>query len=299
MHVQVNVTFYSSGGCLVETKSYVAFADSPLSPNFTDDTAPDTNACGSTLQMNMDPNDIDDTGGGVVTLLAPWINTTVVIRRHANLLAVTLQVPGHLSFESDGLCRGCPAHAFFNAKAFALDPNDCQGEKSNALFHCWFFSQDIPGDNTNETYGEMCRYTLLRANSSDYGALSFQKAVIEDARLLRNHGNVPPRNFDILERGGSDGAGIINDSCNPPGPSNDTTDSIDTTGTTTSTEDSISGGTTTPGRSRSTAEQSVSTTDPGSNTVATSATPGPRRQAVTNLLFIGLFSVLLRRLLFW
>lgn len=290
------MTFYSSGSCLSETKSYIAFANSPLSPNFTDDTAP--NGCGSTLQMNMDSSD----AGGVVTLLAPWINTTVVIRRYADLLAVTLQVPGHLSFESDGLCRGCPAHAHFDAVEFSTNSGNCWQVSSAALFHCWEFTQNIPQlENViNITYGEICRYNLLRANSSDYGVLSFQKAVVEDAKLLRSFGNIPQRDFDILELGGSDGAGIINDSCNPPGQSNDTTDSVDTTSTI-STDDSVggSGRTTTPGLSRNT-EQADSTTDPGSNTVAivSSAVHGSRRQAITYLLPIGLLSVLLGRLIF-
>lgn len=291
------MTFYSSGSCLAETKSYVAFANSPLSPNFTDDTAPNTdNTCGSTLQMNMNSTD----AGGVVTLLAPWINTTVVIRRYADLLAVTLQVPGHLSFQSDGLCRGCPAHAHFDAVKFSTNLGDCSGVSNTALFHCWEFTQNLPefADVVNITYGEICRYNLLRANSGGYGVLSFQKAVVEDAKLLRSFGNVPRRNFDIVELSGSDGADIIIDSCNPPGQSNDTTDSIDTI-TTISTNDSVGGGrTTTPERSRST-EQADSTDPELKNVViVSSAVYGSRRQAITNLLSTGLLSVLLGRLLF-
>lgn len=284
---------------MAETKSYVAFADSPLSPNFTDHTSPDSNTCGSTLQMNMDPND-----DGVVTLLAPWINTTVVIRRHANLLAVTLQVPGHLAFESDGLCRGCPAHAHFDVFEFSTNAGGCRDVSTNALFHCWEFTQNVPQLDTviNTTYGEICRYNLLRGNSSDYGVLSFQKAVIEDAMLLHNDGNVPPRNFDLGELGDSGGTGIINNSCNPPVQSNNTTDPIDTSDSTTTTTTASTGGgrTTIPEQSRSTAHLDDSTTDSESNGVAviSSAICGLQRQAVTNLLAVGLMSVTLSWLLF-
>lgn len=302
-HVQVNVTFYSSGNCLAETKSYVAFADSPLSPNFTDHTAPNnTNTCGSTLQMNFDP---DDSGGGVVvTLLAPWINTTVVIRRHAqpDLLAVTLQVPGHLAFESDGLCRGCPAHTHFDIVNYSTITlgGGCGDVSNNALYHCWGFTNSIPefSDVINITYGEICRYNLLRANSSNYGMLSFQKAVIEDAKLLDNHGNVPPRNFDLIEPRGSDGAGTINNSCNPPLPI-DTTAHTTTTTTVTSTEDSTghdgSYRAITPQHSAST----DSVTTPRSNTLGiSSAIYGHQRQVLTRLLTLSLLSVFLSRLLF-
>ena len=290
------MTFYSSGNCLADTKSYVAFANSPLSPNFTDDTAPGTSNCGSTLQMNLDPN------GGVVTLLAPWINTTVVIRTHADLLAVTLQVPGHLAFESEGLCRGCPAHAYFDAVEFSTNAGDCIEESTTALFLCWEFTRDLFSEEaSNISYGEICRYNLLRANSSDYGVVNFQKAVVADALLLRNYGNVPQRNFDLVELGGSDGAGIINDSCNPPHQSNDTTDPIDTTDhttTATSTEDSGGGRATTPGHSSST-KQPVSITDAGSRTLEiSSAIHDHRRQAITSLLSVGFLSVLLSKLLF-
>ena len=241
-----------------------------------------------------------------MTLLAPWINTTVVIRRHADLLAITLQVPGHLAFESEGLCRGCPAHTHFDVVEFSTSAGHCGGVSNNALFLCWEFANNIPlfSEVINTTYGEICRYNLLQANSSDYGVLNFQKAVLEDAKLLRSYGNVPRRNFDLLELGGSDGAGIINDSCNPPGQSNDTTDPVDTTDhttttTTTSSEDSGGDGRmTTPRHSRST-EQPLSTSDAGSTALGiSSAIHGHQRQAITSLLSVGLLSVLLSRLLF-
>ena len=287
------MTFYSNGSCLAETKSYVAIANSPLSPDFTDQTTPNTtNTCGSMLQMNIDPN------GTVVTLLAPWINTTIVIRRHADLLAVTLQVPGHLSFESDGLCRSCPAHAYFSMDQFESDSYSCADESLNALLHCFAFANDLQfNDVINSSYTQMCKYSLFQWNSSDFDMLSFYKAVFEDAKLLHNYGNVPRRNFGLVELGGSNGAGIINDSCSPPTHSNDTTDPIDTTdrATTTSTEDS--GRRTTPQHSNT--EQFVSATDTKINTKkVSSAIHSHQRQAVTSLLAVGLLSAILSRLLF-
>ena len=288
------MTFYPSGNCLAETKSYVALADSTLSQNFTDQTQPNTNTCGSRLQMNIDP---DDT---VVTLLATWINTTIVIRRHADLLAITLQVPGHLAFESDGLCRGCPAHTYVNVTHF-LDRilySNCIDESNYATFHCFFSFANIEefSDIINITYSDTCKYSLWRGNSSNFDVLSLLIAVSEDAKLLPSYGNIPPRRFDIVEPGDSDGAVVINDSCNPPGNSNDTTDPIDTTDRITSTTTKDRTITT---QRLSTEQPATTTTDAGlSAEEISSAIHGHQRQAVLSLLATAILSVLLSRLLF-
>lgn len=49
----------------------------------------------------------------MVTLTATWLNSTVIIRKMAGYLAVTVKVTGQLAFESDGLCSTrCPANQY-------------------------------------------------------------------------------------------------------------------------------------------------------------------------------------------
>ena len=290
--MQVNVTFYPSGNCLRETKSYVAFSNSALSPNFTDQTTPNNaNTCGSTLLMNTDRN------GSVVTLLAPWINTTIIIRRYAELLAVTLQVPGHLSFESDGLCRGCPAHTFFNVSRFdheVLVSSNCRDESNNAVFNCYVILANQFSEVINITYTEMCKYSLFRSNSSSFDVLSFLKAVSEDAKLLGSYGNVPRRQFDIVELGDSSEAGIVNESCDPPG-SNDTADPVDTTDHTSTVATEPKGSTITQSSST---QPASTTTDLGLGIdEISSAIHAHERQAMASLFAAGLLAVLTCRLL--
>ena len=227
-HLQVNVTFYRSANCLGETKSYVVtLDDASLPQNFTDHSLP--NNCSANLQLIMNSD------GTAVTLLASWINTTVIVRKHANLLGVTVQVPGHLGFESDGLCRGCPAHANFNVSQFNDKASEyCDDENWSILYLCFFgFSNRF--NIHNASYADICTYHLWRGNTTSHEELSFLLAVSNDAVLLPDRGNVPPRNFEIISHANLP---ITDDLCHPIRQSNssattreptDTTDRIDTT----------------------------------------------------------------------
>ena len=181
----MNITFFQSSDCSgTQTKSYVA-TDSQLLPHtFTDHTVPNNSHSNLQLFVSQD--------GSAVSLLATWINTTIIVRNYANLLGVTLQVPRHLAEESRGLCRGCPPQALFDM----LDLNyqmvlgGCTVENEAVLLNCFSgFSTNFRReflDVNNATYVDACVYSLWRSNSTSIDALSFLGAVSRDAAALPN-----------------------------------------------------------------------------------------------------------------
>ena len=235
------MTFYRSGSCLGETKSYVATFNSSLPQTFSDLTLPSNCSANLQLQVNQE--------GTLATLMAPWINTTVIIRRSpgSNVLAVILQVPGRLGFESDGLCTGCPAHSHLAIDEFisGLGSTDtCLPEVTNILFNCVttfdFFSYPEFYLVLNVSYPDMCYYSLWRHNSASNDFFGFLIAVANDSKLLQDYGNIPRRSFEIIA---IENPTSSDSSCYPSSETNssetteavstaDTTDSIDTTDTT-------------------------------------------------------------------
>ena len=263
------MTFYPSGSCLRETKSYVATSDSPLSQTFSDLTLPSN--CSANLHLQVDNE------GTLVTMMAPWINTTVVIRRLPGdgVLAVTVQVPGRLSFESDGLCRGCPAHSHFSIDQFRLQVSsnaDCVSDNNAITFNCFigFTINDYPEFYSvlNVTYATTCWYSMWRHSSASTDFLGFLRSVGNDAKLLGNRGTVPRRTFEILT------PVIAEDSCNPVSETNssETTETVNMTDSISTTD--LDGGSTTDSIStteldgRSTTD-SISTTEHGGTTMST------------------------------
>lgn len=107
MHtVQVKVTFPSSGNCNGVNRSYSAYGEQPLSQLFDCEATPPNNS-DSPLQLHLSE------GGTVVTLLATWLDTVIVIRKMERFLAITIKVTGRMAFESEGLCNsGCPNHQY-------------------------------------------------------------------------------------------------------------------------------------------------------------------------------------------
>ena len=181
IYMQVNVTFYrSDDGCLETTKSYIAF-EYLLPSTFADNTIP--NNANSSLEFNRDAD------GTEVSLLATWINTTVVIRIHADLLAVTVQVPETLAQQSEGgLCKGCPAEKVFDIQEFnyQMAIGECTDENGAVITNCFFGFSNRPEFESidNATYADVCIYSLWRANSTSYDVLSFLGAVANDAKVL-------------------------------------------------------------------------------------------------------------------
>ena len=301
------MTFYRSGSCLRETKSYVATFNSSLPHNFTDQTVPGN--CSANLHLSVDAD------GTVASLLATWINTTIVIRRHADLLSVTVQVPGHLAFESDGLCRGCPAHAYVNMTRFneLMTLSDhCDTESTDATFLCFFgFANRLEFDSIiNASYSDMCIYNMWRGNTTNYDVLSLLIAVSNDAKMLPDQGYIPPRTYETIAHDGIVDPSVTDDMCNPSRETN-STDPTNTTNTTTravtttaDTTDSMA--TTTRGDSslRTTTTERGPSEQPQTPTNAEqtdeempSATCKNQRLSVSSLLTASLLSLFTARLL--
>lgn len=182
------MTFHEDCNCLRQTKSYVA-TDFLLPQAFTDHTAPNNSNSNLQLLVNSD--------GSAVSLLASWINTTVVIRKYAELLGVTVQVPRSVAAESSGLCTGCPAQGFFDVlelnDQLTID-SDCTDENVAVVTNCFFgFSRttrpEFYGIN-DASYADVCIYSLWRSNSSSSEVLSFLGAVADDANILPNVQNI-------------------------------------------------------------------------------------------------------------
>ena len=182
------MTFYENRYCLRQTKSYVA-TDSLLPQAFTDHTVPNNSYSNLQLLVNSD--------GTAVSLLASWINTTVVIRKYADLLGVTVQVPRYVAEESGGLCMGCPAQGFFDTLEFNYQltiDSDCTDENVDVITNCFFgFSRTTRPEFygiDNATYADVCIYSLWRSNSTGSEVLSFLGAVTDDANVLPNVQNI-------------------------------------------------------------------------------------------------------------
>lgn len=270
------MTFYRSANCLGETKSYVVtLDDDPLPQNFTPQYVP--NNCSANLQL------IINSDGSGVSLLAMWINSTVVIRKHANHLGVTIQVPGHLGFESDGLCRGCPAHAYFNISQFNEETSErCEAENWSVLYLCFTgFSNRF--SIYNASYADICSYHLWRGNTTSHEELSFLLTVSNDAQLLSDRGYVPPRTFEIVSLSNLP---ITNDLCHPTRQPNASVTTIELTDTTDRTT------------TYSTTQRVYSETDkPTLNASTTSASLDHQRRSTRSLWIAAIFTAFVVRLL--
>ena len=181
--LQVKVTFAQSS-CTGE-KSYVATINSSLPQTFTDGYAP--NNLESALQLKHK--------GSVVSLLAVWIDTAIIIRKLPDGLSVTMRVPGDLSFFSDGLCRGCPRHAYFNVSAYTdIVRSQCPPEvNTNALISCFFLANRMNLIQLeNDSYADQCAYNLFKTESLEI-TRSAMAGVAQDAEMLPDMGIVPVR----------------------------------------------------------------------------------------------------------
>lgn len=118
----------------------------------------------------------------VATILAPWINTTIIIHRIDGYLSVTIQVPEPLSREDDvtGLCSdGCVA---------ALQVSDdlpeykqrCSQNFRNTSIMC--IALGITTPVSGSLYSKLCSYDI--ALTHDPTLLSLYQALGEDARRL-------------------------------------------------------------------------------------------------------------------
>lgn len=177
---QVNVTF-SQHSCSPR-RTYVANSSLPLPSTFTDGSSSSSGA----LQLTVDAN------GTVASLLATWLNTTIVLRQYAGYLSVTIQLPGLQAFESEGLCRGCPPHTHLDmTQTLAMNRQSCVQQSNIATFEC-FTKGGVTGFGDlvhNASYIDMCRFDVLKAENLDI--LSLVNAAVRDATVLPPVGFVP------------------------------------------------------------------------------------------------------------
>ena len=179
---KINVTFYAHS-CNMVARSYVAEVSSPLPSDFTPPiTEPDGSTASLPLQL------LPGSNGNVVTLFATWLNAVIIIRQYAGFLSVTIQVPNELSYESEGLCTGCPQHMYVNITHLNSQiVSTCGSDSFRAHEYCFnhggVVNQDHLINVVNNSYFDACVYSLLRTNKSA-NVLSVYKAIADDAKLM-------------------------------------------------------------------------------------------------------------------
>ena len=178
----MNVTLHSHS-CFQPTVTYTATA------NDLPDSIPGFNARQHPqLQLTVE----NET---VATILAPWINTSIVIHRAEGYLSVTLQVPEPLSREHEvtGLCsQGCPAGFEVADEAISLPEYKCSGNKANTSIMC--LELMLPSFSPS-SYTKLCVYDILLTHNVSL-LLSLYKALADVALMLPDVTeivNTPPR----------------------------------------------------------------------------------------------------------
>ena len=129
--------------------------------------------------------------GSLTTLLAPWLNTSIVIRRAFGYLMVSLQVPEPLSRASavDGLCsRGCPTHAL-SATDLSTLAAGCSSAKQAALINCVNLYSMMPAKLLRPGSNHACSYDLL--NTYNASLFKLHSAFIQDSLLLGDRTDNP------------------------------------------------------------------------------------------------------------
>ena len=133
----------------------------------------------------------------MATIASNLLNVTVIIRRYANHLSVTVQVPGIMILTTDGLCNGgCPHHTYRNITNFINrfanpETSECFSDHNTATFHCFtYIGNGRTFGLTNSTYTEVCQFDMLW--EKNLRMVTFINATVRDALLLPNVGSPPP-----------------------------------------------------------------------------------------------------------
>ena len=129
--------------------------------------------------------------GTVVTILAPWINTSIVIHRTESHLSLTLQVPEPLTREGEvaGLCsEGCLAGYEVEPDVVEFPEYECGENKMSVLVMCVNLGLTRPPVGTM-LYSKLCSYDILLTH--DLSLLSLYVALNQDALALSDE-TTPP-----------------------------------------------------------------------------------------------------------
>jgi hypothetical protein len=185
----INITLYSSDCTAGAVFNYVANADKDLPQHI------------SSSQLNVLPlfqplEFTVDSSRTTASILAPWINTTIVLRRILGYLSIVVQMPASLAFQSYGLCHiGCPIHTQHNINVELS--RYCTPIYNPAINFCGINATLINSGPSSLNLVNACTFDILK--SKTYKPPHLYRNMIEDYKALPNVGkyitpepNVPP-----------------------------------------------------------------------------------------------------------
>ncbi|XP_019849579.1 PREDICTED: uncharacterized serine-rich protein C215.13-like [Amphimedon queenslandica] len=177
---KVNITFRSKDCTLGATFNYIATADSPL-PD-------DVSSSNSAVKDIYSPLEVNvDSSKTTASILAPWLNLTVVIRKEGEHLSVVLRLPADLVDESEGLCQtGCPS--FMHYETSQIRSQSCSNDSWNALIQCSRFLLNFDPRNTAQsaTLTQLCQTDVIYTNT--YSIISLYRGIAQDLLALPRTG---------------------------------------------------------------------------------------------------------------
>lgn len=180
----INVTFHDHE-CNPTVRTYTAYNLEPLPSDFEPATSDN-----STNPLQIVPGE----DGTVVTLMAIWLNTTIIIRQYAEFLSITLQVPREMSLESDGLCTGCPPHQYIDILSISEAYSSLCEEVNRRVLNFCFDHGGVANNRLinvqNNSYLEACVFSLFKIERT-VDVLAMFNAIADDAKLLVNIGEEP------------------------------------------------------------------------------------------------------------
>lgn len=178
LSLQVNITLRSTQCTFGATFNYVASAGSPL-PSDISTTDATIRSLYHPLEFNIDGSKT------TASILAPWLNLTVIIRKVGDQLSIVLRLPADIMDESEGLCQtGCPNYMQYNRKKILN--KSCSSDSSKALLACsvtagllnFFTSKPA----VSSTMAELCRIDTLY--DSSYSLLPLYIGIAKDILAL-------------------------------------------------------------------------------------------------------------------
>lgn len=179
--LQINITLHSPQCTSRAVFNYVATADKDL-PTALHSSDYRIMPLYQPLEFHINPTKT------MASILAPWLNLTVIIRRHHNYLSIVMQMPADLLDSSEGLCHtGCANHTQNNINK--LKQSSCNSDVSLSLRGCITAGllNVIPSESQlSLLLTHICQFDVLK--NLTYSVLSILKAVANDYILLRDFG---------------------------------------------------------------------------------------------------------------
>ena len=178
LSLQVNITLRSTQCTFGATFNYVASAGSPL-PSDISTTDATIRSLYHPLEFNIDGSKT------TASILAPWLNLTVIIRKVGDQLSIVLRLPADIMDESEGFCQtGCPNYMQYNRKKILN--KSCNGDSSKALLACsmtaGLLNFFISKPKVSSTMAELCRIDTLY--DSSYSLLPLYIGIAKDILAL-------------------------------------------------------------------------------------------------------------------